>query len=222
MRNLSLLLLFITSPAVASPPVSGSLSLANNYHYQGVSQDQDGVTRSASFEYRLAESVSAGIWVGDFRFPGNMGDGAEVDYYLRLDYPLSFRHRFETSVWRYTYLDDRLSSYDWSQWLVSYHLDDRFSLTAGLADNLLGSDETASLVEGTFRYTRGPTILSFTIGRNNLGGPVMQRFVYGRLRLSWGWREWHMYIDYTNSSDADAPTRYYMNEGMGFGLSYTF
>lgn len=217
-----LLLLFGVSPVLAASPVSGVLSVADNYHYQGISQGQDRVSLSASLEYRVSERVSAGIWVGDFRLPGDMGSTSEVDYYLRLDYPVSFRHRFETSLWRYTFRDDRISYYDWSQWLVSYHLDDRFSLTAGLSDNLLGSDDTSTLLEGTFRYTSGPAVLSLTVGRNDPGGPVMESFAYGRLRLSWSSRDWHLYVDYTDASNVDGPIRYFTKEGLGFGLSYAF
>ncbi|MBD3647688.1 MAG: hypothetical protein HUJ31_09615 [Pseudomonadales bacterium] len=211
--------LALAGKATAESPFTASIAVDRNYGYQGLSQGEDRTLLSASARYS-GEHFVAGMWVGEYELPWYEDGTEEVDWFIGYQTRLSFDQRIETSLWHYTYLDDAYERYDWTQWIASYHLGQRLTITAGLADNLLGSEATSSFAEVTLRHAVGPLLTSLGIGRNNLSNTRFESFEYARAQASWGQDKWSVYVNYTWSGTGNYLTELVRHEGPGLGFSY--
>ncbi len=208
-------------PAAAEPEkLAAVVSLNTNYNYQGISQGQD-TAFNLSARYRFSEHVVGGVWLGRFELPWYRHATSEVDYFIGYGRRVFVDHRLETALWHYTFVDEAYRHYEWSQWLVAYHIDDRFSFTAALARNFLDADRLTSLIEGTARQTFGRVTTSFSVGRNNLSDTALDSFLYARLQVAYDRRNWTFYGSYVQAAASENYlNRLLQHEGVSLGLSY--
>lgn len=214
------LALTANTSAASDSPVSGSISLDRNFGYQGLTQGTDTTTLSATARYR-GKNFVAGIWAGEYELPWYEDGTGEIDWFLGYHKRLDFDHRIETSLWHYTYLDDAYDRYAWTQWITSYHLGRRFTVTVGLSDNLLSRDEVTTFGEFTARHGFGPVLASLSFGRNNLSNTIFESVAYARLQASYGRNDWSFHANYTWSRDTNhLMTDMISQQGLGLGISY--
>ncbi len=219
----SILLSLVASPVLASQSkVHGSLAIVDSHHFQGMDQSQGRTSAMASVEYRPVDGIGVGVWVGEHRLPQGFGNSIEVDYFVRLSRQLSFNQRIDTSLWRYTFVESSFDDYEWTQWLLSYHRDERLSLTLGASDNLLRSNKLTTFVEGTIRQSYGRVIGSLSLGRNNLSGTNFESFEYAEFRIAVHWGDFHAFADYTATNGVDGRIERLAHEGPSLGISYAF
>lgn len=216
-------LLIVCVPAEAAPPsFQGALTVAYEDHFQGIRQN-DRTSISAGIAGRATKNLSAGVWLGEFRVPYYEDASGEIDYFVRFTKQLAFGHRIDTSLWRYTYTNPDYRKYDWSQWLTSYHLDERFTFTVGVSKDFLLANRLTTFAEITARHNFGRMTAAFSLGRNDPGDSPLNTFEYGQFKIAYSMRHWHLYADYTQTIGIDdATTRQFAHQGLSVGISRAF
>lgn len=221
MRWLVLMVLLAAASVKAQNGVSGSLSLTHHHHFQGFRQNDRPASAHGSLQYE-ADGVSAGVWVGEFGLPDGAGNSAEIDYFVGFSTPLGFRHRIETLVWHYTYLNDDIDHYDWSQWLGRYHYDGWLSLTVGAADNLLQAKRTAWLLEALVRQPLASNAsASLAVGRNRFDDHFIDSFNFATAKLIYRTGDWIVAADYTMTTGDQGYTDRWTHDGISLSLTYS-
>ncbi len=202
---------------------NGLITLQRGYQFQGIDQSQGDSMLHLGLEYQLSDDFTAGIWLGEFNFPGYLGKSREVDYFLGYNKALSFSHNIHTSVWYYSFIDDDLNAYDWTQWLAGYEFNGWLNLTLGVSADYGLQQSSTWFADVTLRRSDGPLTTSVSFSRNDLSNTKLVRFDAVRVKGTYNWKRWHLFADFTISeSDADAYQAMFIHDGWGFGLSYDF
>lgn len=220
-----LLLLLIVSCSVQASfreNLRGYATVEYGYQFQGVDQSHGETMLHLGVDYALADNLSVGVWVGEYNLPEDQGDSTEVDYFISYRKSFGVSHTFHTSIWRYTFQDSDLDTYDWTQWLISYNWNDRLGLTVGLSDNYLNWEHTTTFAEASYRYDLGNVRTSISLGRQILSRIGLESFNYVQLKGTYNWKRWHVFADYTKPEDDGSFTDAFAADGWGFGVSYTF
>ena len=201
----------------------GSVAIESAHHYQGLSQSEGHASANVSLAYRTSEHIAVGTWVGKYSLPVYPDATTEVDYFVSWGHEFNFNQRVETSLWRYTYIDPDYRKYEWSQWLTSFHLDERFTLTAGLADHLFFSNRVSAFAEFTGRHNRGPLTIALSLGWNEMAGSPLHSFQYAEVKTVYDTGRWQLFADYSRVLDGhDRLTSWLVHEGVSAGLIYVF
>ncbi len=211
--------------------LSGQVTLQHGYQFQGIDQSQGDLMLHLGASYQLSDNITAGVWLGEYTLPHNIGKSTEIDYFLGYNKALSFSHTVRTSLWHYSFTDKDMSTYDWTQWLLGYEYDGWFNLTLGFTRDFGLRDNSASFAELNFSHSFEPgfnchfghltTSLSF--GRNNLSNTGLSRIDYLRLKAIHSWQHWNLFADFTFADSDTSPfVAEFIHEGWGFGITYKF
>lgn len=218
-----LLLLLAANARAADSPWRGSIGIESAHHYQGLAQNEGNTSASGSVAWRATDSVSVGAWVGKYSLPFYYGASPEVDYFISWGTELAFNKRIETAVWRYTYTDPDYKKYDWTQWLTSLHLDERFTFTLGIADRLFLSNHTSAFAEFTARHNSGRLTTALSVGWNDMSGSPLHSFHYAQVKAVYNLGDWQLFADYSKAFGIhDLVTSRLVHEGASAGLMYVF
>jgi uncharacterized protein (TIGR02001 family) len=201
----------------------GRAVIESGYQFQGFAYNKDSATPHANISYQLGENWIAGVWVGEIDYPRRNIKSAEVDYFIGYNRTIALAHSFHVSMWRYTYSKDQLSSYDYTQWILSYEWQAWLNVTLGLSDNQLHSEHVGQLLEVTVKDQFGPVTGSLTLGHN---GPLKDRFDalnYVRVKAVYPLGDWQLFGGYTYQHDLDdVVAEQWAHEGVSLGISYSF
>lgn len=217
-------LLVVAAPAWADEsPWRGSMGIESAHHYQGLAQNEGNASVNGSLAYRTKADVAVGIWAGKYSLPVYDGASAEVDYFVSWGHELAFNKRIETSLWRYTYTNPDYRKYEWSQWLTSFHLDERFSLTVGLSDHLFLSNRVSVFSAFTARQSTGPLTFALSLGWNEMSGSPLHSFQYAQFKTVYSFGRWQLFADYSQAFNArDRLASRLVHEGASAGIMRVF
>lgn len=224
MKMIIVMLLIIAANAqAAESPWRGSISIESAHHYQGLAQNQGNTSASGNLAWHATDKVSVGAWLGKYSLPFYYGASREVDYFISWGTELSFNKQIETALWRYTYTDPDYKKYEWSQWLTSLHLDERFTLTLGIADRLFLSNRTSAFAEFTARHNSGHLTTALSIGWNEMSGAPLHGFHYAQVKAAYNLGNWQLFADYSQAFGIhDLVTSQLVHQGASAGLTYVF
>jgi uncharacterized protein (TIGR02001 family) len=125
-------------PQALSEGLAGELSVGLGDLFRGVEVNQSEPGLRGYVEYSAANGLYAGLWAGSYNVPAD-SRSTEVNYLLGYNHRLSSAIAFDTAIVRYEYpgAPSWLRDYDWTEWLSSLHIGDRWIFTYGLSDNWL-------------------------------------------------------------------------------------
>jgi len=211
----------ILTPALGAS-VESAVTVSHGHHFQGMQQNERPLSMHGSARIDVGR-FSVGAWIGRYEFPGSLITSTEVDYFIGYTKQFGFNHRIDTSLWHYTYSEDRLSSYEWSQWLTRYTFDGRITLTLGAADNLLRSDRPTVLAEALVRHRVSSRLsVSAAIGRHRFSEHVIDSFSYGTIKAVYTRGHWQFSADVTVTSENEGLTGQWTHEGISAAIAYRF
>ena len=220
---LLVLLMSQACAAVASVGLVGSITASHGHHFQGLDQNGGRLSLYGSMAVHTTTGLSAGVWLGRFRLPRYDSGSTEVDYFVGYGRQLSFNRKIETSLWRYTYTNTDFEKYNWSQWLTSLHLDERFTATFGLSQGEFLSDGVGKFGEVTARHVHGHLSTAISLGRNVLPDSPRGNFDYVEIKAAYSARNLDLFAGYSKPFRIDGPiTRLFVHRGASLGVSYTF
>ena len=132
-------------------------------------------------------------------------------------------HNLHSSIWRYTFTDDELDHYNWSQWLIGYEYNGWLNFTTGIAYNFLDSGKTTSFVESMVKRHLGGLTTSLSLGRNNISRTQLDSFAYLRVKGIYNWQTWSIFADYTKTvTGKNNSVELFAADGLGVGFSFSF
>lgn len=220
MRHCARLLLILLACPVSAQQLAGNLTLTHNHHFQGFRQNTDEPSLHGTVQFSSGD-FTAGAWAGRYDLPGSYRSSPELDLFVSYNKSLGLRHQLESSLWHYSYTDDSLDDYSWSQWLTRYQFDGWLTLTMGVSDNLLKTSDPVMLFEALGSLpVRNDTSVSLAIGTNHIDHPYIESFDYATIKVSYQWGPWQFDADATvNNADSGA-TRTWTHRGFSTSLTY--
>ncbi len=225
-RAAFLLLLTLAGPAWGTETgdrFSFEITLGQDYHYQGMRQDEGGISLSGSLLYRFSEKWTGGVWVGEYEVPWYKDASVETDYFLAHRRQFSFNHEIEISLWHYDYHDQAYDHYDWTQFLLQYHYGDVVTLTGGVASGFLDLGGKALFTEVTIHQRVGPITFGVSAGHHRLPGDRVAGFSYGQFGGGFHRQNWTFELNYTATQNSDNRiTRRLAHKGTALVFRYRF
>lgn len=151
--------LLLAIPQATAEGLRGELSVGLGYLFRGLELNQSDPGARGYLEYSADNGLYAGVWAGSYSVPSDPSRDTEVNYLLGYSHRLNAGIAFDTAIVRYEYpgasgprdfapreYDPQNYSqrdYDWTEWLSSLHLGDRWIFTYGLSDNWLVPESRA-------------------------------------------------------------------------------
>ncbi len=131
-------LLLLGIPQAPAEGLGGELSVGLGDLFRGIEVNQSEPGLWGYVEYSAANGLYVGLWAGSYSIPTD-SRSTEVNYSLGYSHRLNSAIAFDTAIVRYEYpgTPGWARDYDWTEWLSSLHLGDRWILTYGLSDNWL-------------------------------------------------------------------------------------
>lgn len=168
----------------AWPDVDVQLTVATAYLHRGLEQSESAPVYQGSLEYQAA-GWFAGVWTSNVSFGDYDERSSEIDYYLGCSRRWNSSFALEATVVRYTFQGDSPRDDDWIELQLTAYLEDRWTVTWGIADNWWATDATSRFVEGTYRYPLpARLILDTTVGYQLAGHAAGIDYGYAEAGLS--------------------------------------
>lgn len=175
-------LLLLASQAWSEVDVQ--LTVASAYLHRGLEHSQSAPVYQGSLEYQAA-GWFAGVWTSNVSFGAYDDRSSEVDYYAGYSRRWTSAFALEATVVHYTFQGDSPRNDDWTELQLTAYLDDRWTVTWGIADNWWATDATSRFVEGTYRYPLpARLILDTTVGYQLAGHAAGIDYGYAEAGLS--------------------------------------
>lgn len=132
-------------PAALAEGLHGELSAGLGYLFRGLELNQSDPAARGYIEYAATNGFYAGAWAGSYSVPYDPHRDTEVNYLLGYTRRLGPDLAIDTAIVRYDYpgAPSQMRDYDWTEWLSSAHLGDRWILNYGLSENWLAPDGRA-------------------------------------------------------------------------------
>ncbi len=161
----------------------GYLSLGSEYAYRGLRLTENDAAASAMLEYQSRSGFYAGVWIGHLDLPNNDPRSEELNLLWGYTRNLGSQWALDTTVIHYRYPESNLQKdYDWDEWLLALHYQQRWTVRLGVNQNWLASDKTAGLLELTYRYNLPLDFTSdATLGYNRVDDIVGTNYRYYEL-----------------------------------------
>ncbi len=179
-------LLLMATPAVADNLFHGQLTMASGNVFRGMQQVQSGMAWSAYLEKTWDAGLYAGIWVGRTRLAYPDSRDRELNYVAGYSHSLKPGLQIDTALVRYQY--DNASgyrNYDWTEWLSSLYLDDRWILSYGLGKDWFAEDELSHFGQVTALLPMPAlVVLDLSLGAVHLENTYVDDYQYLELGLS--------------------------------------
>jgi uncharacterized protein (TIGR02001 family) len=172
--------------------IGGEATLATDYRFRGVSQTWNSPALQGSLEVGHESGWSTCVWMSnvDFVADGDPDDGARVETDFALGYTRALSDRFtvSTNLVHYAFPGTKAGiDYDYSEWIASFTVDDRHSLSFAYAHDVLASGEPGLYVAAaTGVDLPGGLSLSAEIGHYDLHAAYGESYSHGSVALSGG------------------------------------
>lgn len=167
----ALLAAFAWMPGALASEFSGRLTATSEYIYRGLAMSAGDPALQLGLDYAHDSGLFGGVWGSTIDlYVGAGKQNYEVDFYA------GYHHEFHDSlsatatVIRYTYPGGSGSyDYDYNEFLLSTTFFERYTLEAGVRDEVYGYDKTGHHLElqAEWPIVSG-WVLGATLGRNDL------------------------------------------------------
>lgn len=149
------LLVLSASAAGSVDGLAGSVGVATDYVYRGISLTQGEPSAFARVDYTAANGVYGGLWLGRIDTATPYGDlgAAEIDAYVGYGRRITSDIDINLQAARYVYPDSTFEySFDYDELAVAFSWRELVSLTYALSDNFFGQDGPSHYGEIALRH----------------------------------------------------------------------
>jgi uncharacterized protein (TIGR02001 family) len=224
-----ILFLFIATLSHASlAEWHNTVSANSDYVFRGLRYPGPSAALSLSSEYQFKNGWRGGLWLSEHGEGDSFHGQRELDYWLGYARSITDKTTAELSIIRYTFPESWLNDYDWQELVLSFHIDQRWSVSLGTNRNQFGGEESGKVLELTHRRLLDGalfknTLLDITIG-NLKNRDIADDFIYYELGISRDFNRWRPRLAWV-STRGGPPTVYQQSLARGewsFSLSYSF
>lgn len=184
-------LLWTPTPLHAqSAGFSGSIGIASEYVFLGISQTRGNPTLQGGIHYEFSSGFYTGIWLSPIEYLSNYHLYGHSNY--EMDISAGYRQRFDDHWFidlvftRYHYEPGRqFSHYEYNEFLLTMRYKDRFLASAGRSRNIFNRNQHSYTYElGGQHPLATRLILSYGMGYHDLDNVLGERYRYWNIGLS--------------------------------------
>ena len=207
---LALAVLLVQPVARAESPgeIGLTVSIASDYVFRGISQTMGEPAFQGSVDVDYSNGVYASLWASNVDFVPDQepDDGArlELDLVLGVELDIGSQATLDLSVVRYLFpgtIDG--VDYDYTEWLATTVIGERFHISSGYADSVFGTGQPGWFYETGAQFPlRGDIALGVRLGRYDLDSAYGARYNYYQIGVSrrYGALGWELTYHDTSAS----------------------